>query len=88
MAQTAQTDDRAYEFVKKLAGDKPVQCLWQIKGPKNTAIALIECWALIREGNLLIIEHYKGGGFEVFPSVPSLELAECDAAIRKLWTKE
>ena len=48
------------------------RCLWQIKGPKDTEIKLMECWQI--KNRMVIIQAFKGmhGSFCVFADIPSV----------------
>ena len=50
----------------RAAGLHP-HCMWQVKGPKDTSVAWMECWMC--SGQVFIIQTFKGsagGWWEVF----------------------
>lgn len=72
------------------------QLMWEMEGPKDTAIARIYCFQMIvtpsdsqsdapKWAVLLLVEFYKDGGCEVFCNTPGLEYKETAQAIRRMW---
>jgi hypothetical protein len=69
--------DRTFEEAARKAG-APVQCLWEMKGPRNTAIAWLS--ALSVNGRVVIVQTYTdGNGWEVYSPAPTLNV---DATIQ------
>lgn len=52
--------DHALEDAARAAG-ATVRCLWQIPGPKDTAIAWVECLSI--GSGIVIVQTFDGGGW-------------------------
>ena len=62
--------DRTFEEAARERGYQ-VQCMWQMKGPKMTSVAWIEC--LVVDGCAIIVETFEGGGWELFTTGRSID---------------
>lgn len=63
--------DRTLEERCRAAG-ATVRCLWQMRGPKNTVIAWMECLQV--GSGVVIVQTFKGGGWEAYSSLPVNEI--------------
>lgn len=82
----AKYPDHTFENAASRAGAS-VQCLWQMRGPKNTAVAHIECLTI--NGTLVIVETFEGGGWEVFTPGHTIDIDETIAdALARCGVKE
>lgn len=54
------------------AAGAEVRCCWQMKGPKDTAIAWMECLQI--GSGIVIVQTYKGGGWEAYSALPVNEI--------------
>ena len=72
--------DQALERALRSKG-YAIRCNWQIKGPKDTGIAWMECLTLGGVGStgIVIVQTYKGGGWEAY--IPASNRNDIDATI-------
>ncbi len=56
----AKTPDYPVDF-RAIMAPTPCKLMWEIKGPKNTMIAWMSCYAIAR--NICIVQTFKGGGW-------------------------
>ena len=70
MVDTAKQFYQARDSVRQamLEHFNAVTLCWEIDGPPDTSVELIQCWAL-GDHRLVIVESFKDGGCEVFPQV-------------------
>lgn len=43
-----------------------VRCLWQMRGPKDTGVAWLECLQIGPRGDVVIVETFHHGGWNAF----------------------
>ena len=65
--------DPTFETAAIAAGAN-VQCLWQMKGPRSTGVAWMECLSV--NGSVVLVQTYEGGGWEVYSACRSNSVAE------------
>jgi hypothetical protein len=57
--------DRTLETRVREAGAR-VAVMWQMRGPKDTGVAWLECFQIGERGDLVIVETFKHGGWNAF----------------------
>lgn len=51
---------------RAIAAGANVRCMWQIKGPKDTGVAWLECLQIGPRGDVVIVETFHHGGWNAF----------------------
>lgn len=62
------------------------QMAWDIPGPPHTGVERVQCWP-VPDGDrvrLVLVEIYRGGGFDLFPQVLLPGARESLEVIRKM----
>jgi hypothetical protein len=52
------------DTIRKLVPDAAVRCLWEVKGPKDTGIAWMACYAIGK--SLCIVQTFTEGGWTAY----------------------
>lgn len=73
------------DYVTLLAADNNFRQLWEMKGPKDTDVAIMQAWLVGR--HVLLIALWKSGGFQDYPATPWLETDRGAGEVQHFWER-